>query len=513
MEEDDDCGGTVKNALKTLEDTQKAASLSSAASPSWEAAAEDTAALLTSTGVIANVDLTPHERWIKHQQKQWLKQQTKRRKYQVRLDQARRRKDDALLQRTLQDLAALDASLSQVAHQGPNNAVKEESNCTNHNGAYGSNSVKCEDFSETTAKDEKVATLNATTASSPTPNTQFILNDAVHTSSCTTTTTTDWIFLLPDNHPVHQHISRLYFHLQRQAFPNMSQATMQDHHAHARHLLHHMTKGTQQLDMFDNAAALGGYARQKFVSRAVGIAQCCFRLERACTMHVALHQQHAINLPLCQALWHRLQKVTRVASVGCGPGCDVVGFLCYHYYYQQQQQPATPLDHVLLLDWALPQWQCLLNPLQALLTHGIPNDERNLNYNVALAAHVSMAVCNITVPLNDAENAHALQLLTGCEDKDDSLSSISTVVDLYLLSYILSETRGKWSEFMASLIKSAPSGTLFLVTDPTAWQSQVFVQEFSHTLSYAWLDSSMYRPELQSLDNRVGCAALLAMKE
>ena len=69
--------------------------------------------------------------------------------------------------------------------------------------------------------------------------------------------------------------------------------------------------------------------------------------------------------------------------------------------------------------------------------------------------------------------------------------------------------------------------TIFLLTDSTAWQLHLFREryEFHNTdsddngsddrrrrMNFVWLDSSIYRPELQELEGRNGAGVLLGMK-
>ena len=104
-------------------------------------------------------------------------------------------------------------------------------------------------------------------------------------------------------------------------------------------------------------------------------------------------------------------------------------------------------------------------------------------------------------------------------------------VDLILVSYLLSETRGKWHAFFDDVVDLVPVGTLFLFTDPTAWQMHSFRERYEffsndkngsttnggvdchgekqRRMNFVWLDSSIYRPEMQKLEGRNGPAVLL----
>ena len=117
-------------------------------------------------------------------------------------------------------------------------------------------------------------------------------------------------------------------------------------------------------------------------------------------------------------------------------------------------------------------------------------------------------------------------------------TSSTTLVDLVVVSYVLTETRGKWHAFFHDLIVARwrdrdtdnnhdnnddaqaashsplpllSSGTLLLMSEPTAWQLHHWLQLVGSRLSdYEWLDSSRLSPELQLLEGRIGPAVLLA---
>jgi hypothetical protein len=134
------------------------------------------------------------------------------------------------------------------------------------------------------------------------------------------------------------------------------------------------------------------------------------------------------------------------------------------------------------------------------------------------------------------------------ENSDEGLHSHT---ELVVISYLLSETRNAWYTYMDEYIRRyCKVGTLFLITDPTAWQLHIFRQRYEFDtfcpvdddrevmdsesipemmegsksqqqqqqvqrrvlMEFQWLDSSMYRPELQELEGRNGPGVLLAMK-
>jgi len=325
----------------------------------------------------------------------------------------------------------------------------------------------------------------------------------------------------------------------------------------SRRLLHQMTKGQQQLEEFRNPEALRGYARQKFIERASLVIRSCVRLQRAVpllSLDSEDHQQPTGVAPnVIRAMVERLERVRSVASVGCGPGCDAVGVVAF----LQQHSSQHVLDRILFCDWAMTDWRPgMLDPVRQLLVeeHG-------------LVRQVDLAICDVRASLWDQppnrshEQQHSkgeedattltsssiggssepspdlIQLLTTTTEElssngspNFSLPSSETIqhqrqlsVDLIVVSYLLSETRGKWHAFFDNLVELAPAGTLFLFSDPTAWQLHLFRERYEffesknddkdrqRRMEFCWLDSSMYRPELQVLEGRLSAAVLLGM--
>ena len=306
----------------------------------------------------------------------------------------------------------------------------------------------------------------------------------------------------------------------------------------ARWLLRSMTKGTQNLSMFDNDAALRGYVRQKFFERAVLVAHSLSKLipeaglcngvgtttptnrdqpvqntaaptfgkEIATTMATTTCKDRQMRLKL----WKRLQSVRTVVSIGCGPGCDGAGIAAWMAAAKQHkceigEQDKFRLQQLVLLDWAMPKWKSIVDPLvDTLVLADLVND-------------VQSGICDV---LSNKENAtHNQTAFAHCVD-----------ADLIITSYLLSETRGRWFDFYGKVVEycvsssstrkyigepltnSLPRGTLFLFTDPTAWQLHEWLNRYEeHLEGWCWLDSSMNKRDLQILEGRVGPAVLLAM--
>lgn len=291
-------------------------------------------------------------------------------------------------------------------------------------------------------------------------------------------------------------------------------------HLQARTLLLHMTHGTQQRDMFHNTAALRGYTKQKFIPRAILVTSTLAKL----------YQSSASNEAACRVLRAQVAAVDTVVSIGCGPGCDVLGAAAWLDALQSTSTSTStprPYRRAVLMDFALSNWQdVILDTLHPLL-------------QPAVYDHVDYAHCDVTAPWQDAVNATARQCLFSTQnnggdtthgknhqnhsnggkqlqENDNDAPSSSKGVTLIITSYLLSETRGKWAPFYASLWQAAAPGTLFLFSDPTAWQVRQWLQQRlandTPAVVYTWLDSSMHHAALQELEKRVGPAALLAMK-
>ena len=82
---------------------------------------------------------------------------------------------------------------------------------------------------------------------------------------------------------------------------------------------------------------------------------------------------------------------------------------------------------------------------------------------------------------------------------------------LVVISYLLTETRGKWHDFMLSFLKTRlTKPTILLLMEPTAWMIHSFKERYHAYIQKAtWLDSSRDSKDLQCLDNRIGPAIML----
>lgn len=248
----------------------------------------------------------------------------------------------------------------------------------------------------------------------------------------------------------------------------------------ARDLLHHMTKGTQSPTMFQDVTALRGYTRQKFYSRAGLIVESLGKLSPE---QSSLSNQRDV----IDACWEKMCKINQICSIGCGPGCDAVGLLAFLRGYIQKRDGNPTSMHFVLLDYAMEEWKdAVLDALESILTG-------------SFASTVTLAPCDVTTSLD----AHIWPLVE--------------TTDIFLTSYLLTETRDKWDAYFIKLVDKAKEGAIFYFAEPLPWQLHRLIRMSAQDsdpsplqkLRFAWIDSSMNHPELQELDGRAGGPALL----
>jgi hypothetical protein len=266
---------------------------------------------------------------------------------------------------------------------------------------------------------------------------------------------------------------------QQQETSDSSTSSKQAHTDHARALLQSMTKGTQTEDMFDNDMALVGYTRQKFMERAILAVRSLDRLE-------------AVNADLHTRL---LQNCQQIGSIGCGPGCDAVGILSFLQYHN-----ARKVERLVLMDYVMPQWKRLV--VDALIPLLTPHH----------VARVETASCDVRYSLTHDLNHDLHSTSTTSSSSTTVLDNIMdlTSLDLIVVSYLLTETRGQWEDFFHDLLERLPSGALLLLSEPTAWKLHTFLKVYDDRIqTYQWLDSSRDSPEMQGLEGRMGPAVVL----
>ena len=398
---------------------------------------------------VPNKDLTPGEKQVKKALKARLKLESRKRKYQIRYEHALRRKDLAAADQALRDLqTVLQQQNPKDTHANPANSM-----------------------------DDPSAVVNESRR----------LIESIY-------------------HEIQRKIKPRHFQ-ESKRWSSESTAAKKEFQTHqARSLLRNMTKGTQELAMFDNEEALKGYVRQKFIERAILIATSASKLIPPSD---SVDEKGTTR----DRLWNRLRSVQSVVSIGCGPGCDGVGMAAWLAALSGAKslgEQNSRLKRLVLLDWAMPKWKSLVEPV------------KNIILGLNLVQDVQLNVCDVLGNTEYASSNHAA--FEKCAE-----------ADLIMTSYLLSETRGRWFEFYdrimdacstkgptqghcedskTTLTKLSNKGTLFLFTDPTAWQLHEWLNRNRNRLDcWCWLDSSMDNEDLQILEGRVGPAVLLAMSK
>lgn len=71
-----------------------------------------------------------------------------------------------------------------------------------------------------------------------------------------------------------------------------------------------------------------------------------------------------------------------------------------------------------------------------------------------------------------------------------ALGGSASRAGLFVLSYVLTETRGRWEAFVTALFEAAAPGALFLCAEPTNWQLLRLVEALGERLAASprWLD-------------------------
>jgi hypothetical protein len=282
----------------------------------------------------------------------------------------------------------------------------------------------------------------------------------------------------------------------------------------ARTLLMNMTKGSQTESMFENEAALRGYTRQKFIERAMLMVTALTKLESL--------PESSQDRGIHERIRDKLRSVRSLASVGCGPGCDAVGVAAWLSSIHRQSSPFESgmamttkqrpvLDYAVLLDYAVQHWDRILTPLVEVVVPEIIGDMVTASCDVRSALTAESSNNAVAAQLLSPRREEAVDGTGNDNDTEDS-NSQRLKVDLVVTSYLLSETRGQWHAFFDDLVRRTDPGTLFIFSDPTAWQLHLFMERSSYCMDFCWLDSSMHRPELQALEGRVGPAVLVGIK-
>jgi hypothetical protein len=303
----------------------------------------------------------------------------------------------------------------------------------------------------------------------------------------------------------------------------------------ARNLLRHMTKGTQDIDMFQDVEALRGYVRKKFHGRALIVNSLGNITPESMQMAPGIdgvneeyRLQYQKQRELIDMCYDMLLSIQHVCSIGCGPGNDAVGLIAFLRSRLSNEskgyETGRKLSEVMLLDFAIEEWkEAALNDLVHILQ---PQYVRK----------IICQSCDVTKPIitnhDDKESAESKD-----EVNNPCIAEFVQRADIFLTSYLLSETHHKWDLFFVQLVELAPVGALFYFSEPMAWQlhrlirmstpsssddtaavdlekeSQVEDLTPLQSLNFVWIDSSMHYPEMQQMEGRAGGpAVLLAIK-
>jgi SAM-dependent methyltransferase len=208
-------------------------------------------------------------------------------------------------------------------------------------------------------------------------------------------------------------------------------------------------------------------------------------------------------------VWERMiaGNIRQVCSLGCGPGSDAVGLVAFLQWIGEanlevtsdgsketchdinERQPCS-LERILLFDFAIDDWIQVLEPLIEVLGKEKPETKIHWGY------------CDVSHPFASVRYGDATLPMYRIEESD-----------IFLISYLLTETRGQWELFFQQLIDCAKPHSVFYFAEPTPWQLHGFKELFQDNVDFIWLDSSMDHPNLQPLDGRVGPAVLLGIKK
>ena len=243
-------------------------------------------------------------------------------------------------------------------------------------------------------------------------------------------------------------------------------------------LLRHMAKGTQELTMMvateekktkenEHIAltpeqAIWGYSKYKFAKRSM----LTFNILR----HIQPRENHRSlnrggNCPrqpsVPSFLWAQLSTVRTVVSIGGGPGNNLFGVDLFHHLYFLNDPESNNKQHALnlmVLDYAEEGWAAVVEKVAHLSEEFLGGKDKDADQKSRYSCHH----CDVTLPLQNDHNGPAQQYLK--------------VADLIIVSYLLTETRGKWHQFMLEAWRSALPGTLFMLMEPTVWQHHVLLE-------------------------------------
>jgi hypothetical protein len=178
------------------------------------------------------------------------------------------------------------------------------------------------------------------------------------------------------------------------------------------------------------------------------------------------------------------------------------------------------IHKLLLTDYVMPAWDRLVvNELKPQLAKFIPVVETA----VCDVCHVCHSLIDASVNQHAASHIiiqHKQPMTTDrkATEADTNTNNTTTTTTtttssnrcLVVISYLLTETRGRWHDFFRDAFRILPPGTLMRLSEPVAWQLHQFLDMFQEYIDHhQWLDSSRDFPALQGLERRMGAAVVM----
>ena len=242
-------------------------------------------------------------------------------------------------------------------------------------------------------------------------------------------------------------------------------------------LLKHMAKGTQRLDMMvttdtskttttEVEQAIWGYVKYKFAKRSMLTFNALQQLQPSVNGLIR-GGNCPISLVPKDFLWSQLSTIETIVSVGGGPGNNLYGCALFRRLHRlhttsknddslsvkSKDQLLWPtLKNLIVLDFAEQSWSKVVEYV-AHLSKKYEHSEETL---------YSCHHCDVTLPLLHESNSDAVLPLKTC--------------GLIIVSYLLTETKGKWHQFMLETWQIALPGTIFLFFEPTVWQHHILLK-------------------------------------
>ena len=264
--------------------------------------------------------------------------------------------------------------------------------------------------------------------------------------------------------------------------------------ARATALLRRCAKGTQARASFDDALALAGYVRRKFTQRALRTFDALAEADRAHPWASRALREAGGALAAAAAASTRPPLVV---SVGGGPGNDLFGFVLFEELRlrreaaaaaasppqlsssppSSQSSPPPARAELLCLDFAADAWAPWARAVdeQLVLARDAP-DEAGGDGVAGRQPRLRIEPADLAAPF-DALRPTARAALERAR--------------LVTWSYVLTECRGRWEEFLSDAFDAARPGALFLIAEPTRWmpaRALALLEGRDAGLTYAWLD-------------------------